>query len=97
MAFKPGNMDYVTGMRGIAGLMIYTDQGHTIGDIRGANFFNHNEVRSFIQKQREAAGTEANNGVPVLAYGSNGGDMFWVTVAANGNVAAKTAAWQLKA
>lgn len=97
MAFKPQNADYVTGMRGIAGLIIYSDQADNIGTIRGANYFNHNEVRSFIRQQRENAGTPANNGVPCLVYAANGGDLIWLTLADNGNVATKAAAWQLKA
>ena len=98
MAFKPQNADYMVGSRGIAGMMVYTDQEHTISQIRTSGFFDHNEVRSFVRHQREKAGAnQAINGVPVLAYGNNGGDLFWITVTDAGVVAPKAAGWQLKA
>ena len=68
MAFKPEKMAYHEPLRGTGGLMVYIDADESLGDIKAANYFNHNDVRSFIQKQRD--GTAVGNGVPVLMIGS---------------------------
>ena len=86
MAFKPAKMAYHSPERGTGGLMVYIDSAESLGDIKASGYFNHNDVRSFIQKQRD--GTAAANGVPVLMIGSGttGMELDVARVDGNGNV-----------
>ena len=68
MAFKPLQMQYYTGIRGVAGYMVYSDSADDItGTIDQADYFTHIEVMGFIKKQREGV----TRGVPILVYGKD--------------------------
>ena len=93
MAFKNNRMSYFVSTRGSSGLMVYTDAAETLAAIKAANYFNNSDVRSFILKQRDDAGTANNNPVPCLVVGSDGSEVVPLILnSSNGNVSVHTGA-----
>ena len=92
MAFKPKNAGYHVDTRGVAGFMSYNDQGDNLSTIKGANYFNHNDVRGFILKQREDNGTAANNPIRCQIIASDGMEVVALVLADNGNVSIRAGA-----
>ena len=57
MAYNSHLMDYHTGTRGSGGIAVYNGigNGDNLSTIKGANFFDDNSVRSFIQRQGQGS------------------------------------------
>ena len=78
MAFKAEKFTPFPASRGTGGYFTYSDQGHTLSNMKAANFFNTAGTRDqdqasdaklvggFIAAQRDPEGTVANN--PVLGH-----------------------------
>ena len=100
MAFVNANWQPSVSQRGGPALSFYYHESDNLTTIKGANYFNDNDVRSFIRQQRNrrnASGNPVNaaelgrSGIPVLiqsAAASGGGQeiVSLVMDESNGNV-----------
>lgn len=89
MAFELSGWNPAVSQRGGPAVSYYVNEDDATSAIEADNYFNHNEVRSFVLKQ---AKTPATVGIPVLCRSSTENFILELVMSDAGVVTAKTAA-----